>query len=156
MVKKITITRIMALIGTILVWIPILAPLLFSAVRFFRSQSFQMDYLMPGELFPLVLVGGGLLVWAAFRALLRQRLLLWGFLTAILFLVGGQAYAVVSGIASGKIEAAGVPWGLVMGSFIIYILAIIFIGINGILLLRDLKKIRTCRTDETTSPRIDL
>ena len=152
MVKKITVTRIMAIIGTVIIWLPIAAPIVFSAVRYIESNRFLFDYLMPAEFFPLVLVGGGLLIWAAFRALLRQRIITWAFVIAIVFLVGGQAIAVATGLASGETEAAGLPWALVIGSIVLYILAVIFVGINGILLVRDINKLRSCKVDQYSIP----
>jgi hypothetical protein len=149
MVKKITVTRIMAIIGTVIIWLPIAAPIVFSTVRYMESQRFLFDYLMPAEPFPLVLVGGGLLIWAAFRALFRQRIITWAFIGAIAFLIGGQAIAVATGVASGNTEATGLPWALVIGSIVLYILAVIFVGINGIILLRDINKLRSCKVENT-------
>ncbi len=60
-------TKILALAGTILAWLPVAAPILFSGARLGRGGMFHIDYLMPAELFPLVLAGGGLLLWAALR-----------------------------------------------------------------------------------------
>ena len=53
-------------------------------------------------------------------------------------LIGGQALAVVTGLASGAIEPAGWPWVLVIASLIAYTLTLAAIGIAGVLLLRDL------------------
>jgi len=61
--KKIFI-KILAIIGTLFVWLPILAPVLFSAARFFQSNRFLFDYLMPAELFPIALLGAVLLMVA--------------------------------------------------------------------------------------------
>ena len=56
MVKKDVLTRILAIAGTVLVWLPILAPALFSVVAVIQEGTFRFDYLMPAELFPSVLV----------------------------------------------------------------------------------------------------
>ena len=53
-------------------------------------------------------------------------------------LVGGQALAVVTGLASGAIEPAGWPWALVIASLVAYTLTLAAIGVAGALLLRDL------------------
>jgi hypothetical protein len=53
-------------------------------------------------------------------------------------LVGAQALAEVTGLASGEIEPVGWPWALVFSSLIAFILAIIGVGVGGVLLLRDL------------------
>jgi len=97
---------------------------------------FRFDYLMPAELFPIAFVGALLLLWAARRARSHQKLIGWGFGSAIAFLGGGQLYAVVSGLASGATEPTGWVWALVMSLIALYSLALIEIGIAGILLVR--------------------
>ena len=67
-------TKILAVAGTVLVWIPLLAPVFFSVMFLIRTGMFRMDYLMPAELFLFALVGGVLLIWAALRARARWRL----------------------------------------------------------------------------------
>ena len=63
---------------------------------------------MPAELFPVVLVGGGLLVWAAIRAGLRRGIIGWGLAAAVGFLIVSMALAMVTGLASGETgRAAG-------------------------------------------------
>ena len=62
MKKKNLFTKILAIAGTVLVWFPILAPFLLSVAVIFTNHVFRFDYLMPAELFPFALVGGGLLI----------------------------------------------------------------------------------------------
>ena len=138
MEKQSVLTRILAVAGTILVWLPILAPVLFSLGVMLRAHVFRFDYLMPAELFLFVLAGGGLLLWASLRARSRRSLIAWGLGLAVALLIGGQALAVVTGLASGETEPAGFSWALVVGSLVGYSLAIIAMGIGGVLLLRDL------------------
>lgn len=140
MAKNNTLTKILAVAGTVLVWLPLLAPFLFAVLIYARSSGvhFNFDYLMPAELFPAILLGGGLLLWAALRARSRRKLIGWGLAAAAGLLVGGQALAVVTGLASGAREAAGWPWALVLASIAGYWLALICAGIGGILLLREL------------------
>ena len=139
-------TRILATAGTILVWLPILAPLLFSLLHFLRARFFLLDYLMPAELFPVVLVGGGLLLWAAIRARSRRALIGWGLGSAAGLLVLGQGLAVVTGLASGETEPTGLPWAVVLASLVGYILAIVVMGVGGVLLLRDVLNARRMPT----------
>jgi peptidoglycan/LPS O-acetylase OafA/YrhL len=93
------------------------------------------DYLMPAELFPLALAGGCLLIWAALRARSRR-----GLGIAAGLLVVGQVLAVVTGLASGETEPAGWQWALVLASIAGYSLALVVVGVGGLLLLRDLFK----------------
>jgi hypothetical protein len=121
-------TKVLAVAGTVLAWFPVLATILTGAGISIRTRQLRFDYLMPAELFPIVLVGTGLLLWAALRARSRRALIAWGLGLMVAFLVGGQALAVVTGW----------PWALVLGSIAVYCLAVIEVGVAGVLLVRDL------------------
>ncbi len=104
MEKKNTLTNILAISGTVLVWFPILSLILLSVSRLMARRMFRFDYLMPAELFPMALVGGGLLLWATLRARSRWKSIGWGLGIATGFLIGGQALAVATGLASGATD----------------------------------------------------
>jgi len=138
MEKKNGLTKGLAIAGTVLVWIPLLAPVFFAFVALATRGQFLFDYLMPAEIFPVALLGGGLLIWAAARAKSRLGLVAWGLGGAVALLVGTQALAVVTGLASGASEPTGWRWALVIGGLVAFIVALIVVGVGGILLLRDL------------------
>lgn len=138
MEKRNRLTIFLAVGGTVLTWLPLLAPVVFTAIRFAQTGAFQMDFLMPAELFPAALVGGGLLLWAALRARLRRRLIAGSAGLAIAALVLSQGLTVVTGLASGETEAEGIWWGLVVALLAAYILAVASMAVGGVLLLRDL------------------
>jgi hypothetical protein len=138
MEKKDVFTKILAIAGTVFAWFPVLAPILLTAVVLIGSGESRFDYLMPAELFPSALVGGGLLLWAAIRARSRRGLIGWGLGVAVGLLVGGQALAVATGLASGATGPGGWQWGLVLGSLAAYALALIVVGVGGGQMLRDL------------------
>jgi hypothetical protein len=140
MEKKNTFTKALAIAGTVLTWFPIAAPVLLSLILFAAERRFLVDYLMPAELFLFVFFGAALLGWAAIRAHSRTKLIAWGFGIAIAMLFGGQAFAVVTGLASGEREPIGWMWGILIGSLVIYTLGIVLVGTGGVLLLRDLFK----------------
>jgi len=140
MQKKGVLTKILAIVGTVLVWFPVLAPVLLSVVVIIKVRMFLFDYLMPAELFPVTLVGGGLLVWGALRARSRRKLIGWGLGIAVGLLVGGQALVIVSRLAFSEMEPTGWRWLLVLASIVFYSLAIVVIGVGGVLLLGDLFK----------------
>ncbi|HHY62453.1 MAG TPA: hypothetical protein GYA11_05645, partial [Firmicutes bacterium] len=73
--RKDVLTRILAILGTVLVWTPILFTVLTSIVGTISSRVFRFDYLMPAELFPIAFVGALLLLWAARRAKSHQKLI---------------------------------------------------------------------------------
>ena len=57
-------------------------------------------------------------------------------------MAAGSAAAVVTGLADGSTKIGGWQWILVLGALILYALAVIEVGIGGILLLRDVFKPR--------------
>ncbi|MBN2549365.1 MAG: hypothetical protein JXB15_09420 [Anaerolineales bacterium] len=138
MEKKDTFTKALAILGTILAWLPLLAPVFFSVIGSISRRRFLFDYLMPAELFLLALAGGLLLLWAALRARSRQKLIGWSLALAVVLLFGSQGLAVVSGLASGEQEAEGFWFALVLAVLAGYILALIAVAVGGVLLLRDL------------------
>jgi hypothetical protein len=138
--QKGVLTKILAIIGTVLVWFPILAPVLFSMGRMIRSGRLRFDYLLPAELFLSALAGGVLLIWAAIRARSRLRLICWSLGIAVVALLGGQGLAIVSGIASGETDPTGGLFAIILGSIVVYSLALILTGFAGLLLVRDLFK----------------
>jgi hypothetical protein len=133
-----TFTRVLAISGTVLVWMPLLAPLLLGLLSWIFDGVFRFDYLMPAELFALILVGGGLLLWAARRTGTYFGFFAWGLGVAILALISSQVTAVVTGLASGETAIGGWQWALVLGLFALYVAAVAAIGVGGLLLLRRL------------------
>ncbi len=136
----------LAITGTVLVWLPILAPIFFALILFIQRQIFRFDYLMPAELGLFAFGGGILLLVAAIIAHARRGVIAWGLGIAFIMIVGGQALAVVTGLADGSTAIGGWQWALVLGSLILYTLAIVDVGVGGILLLRDLFKPRQVST----------
>lgn len=141
MQKKSVFSLILAASGALLVWLTILSPLLFGLANvIFNKGIFRLDSLMPAEFFPIALLGGILLVWAAVLAHKNRGWVGWGLAVAVLSLVGGQALAVVSGLASGKTDPASFWGAVVIATLIIYILALLVMGIGSLRLMGDLFK----------------
>jgi hypothetical protein len=131
-------TKVLAVAGTVLVWIPILFTIITAVIGTIYARRVRFDFLMPAELFPIALVGALLLLWAAQRARSQRKLIGWGLVSMAAFLFGGQALAVVSGLASGAAEPTGWAWALVVASIALYSLALIGVCIAGVLLVRKL------------------
>jgi len=137
MQTKNTLTKALAISGTVLVWLTLLSPfllwLIFSIWRGSISLRY-FDYLLPAELFLVALVGGLLLVWAALRVR-RYRLLIGCSLgLAVLALVGGQGRAVLTGLATGELGQESWQWGLVLATLGVYWLALVGLGVGGVML----------------------
>jgi hypothetical protein len=138
MEKKSSFAKILNIAGSVLVWFTLLVPILLSMLHLIRAGEFRFDFLIPAELFPVALGGGSLLLWAALRARRRSRLIGVSLGIALLSLVGGQALAIATGLASGATEPGGWQWVLVLATIVIYTLALVVLGVGGVLLGRDL------------------
>jgi ABC-type spermidine/putrescine transport system permease subunit II len=136
--EKNVLNKILVIVGTVLVWLPIAAPLLLGLLHSLRSGRLLIDFLMPAELLPVVLLGSGLLLWAAFRVRAYHKLIGWALGIGLAALVISQAIAVVTGLASGEIEQTGWQFVLVLSIFSLYDLCVVIIGVGGILLWRRL------------------
>jgi hypothetical protein len=148
--EKNILTKVLAIVGTALVWFPILAPVVLTVPGFLIEHRVLFDYLMPAELFPVALVGSGLLMGAALRARSRRALVGGGLGVAAGSLVGGLALAVAAGFASGDAQPAGWLFALVVGAIAVYSLALVAIAVGGVLLVRDLFRPLHSRSPELT------
>ncbi|MEN6523068.1 MAG: hypothetical protein ABFD14_05010 [Anaerolineaceae bacterium] len=138
MEKKNTLTKMLAIMGTLLVWFPLLAAVILSIAHLIRSGKFLFDFLIPAEIFYVILIGGALLIWAAVRAKTYWAWIIWSLVGAVVCLVASQGLAMVTGIASGTRPAEGFWWIMVMVLMGLVIVAEIIEGIGGILLTRKL------------------
>lgn len=132
MERKDMLSKILAIVGTALVWIPILAPLVFGFVSLGMDGIYRFDYLMPAELGILAFVGGALLLWAGIRAKSRWGIIAWG--------LGIAAGSISILMAFGDVVPGSLEWAIVVGLLIAYSLAIVVMGVGGVLLCRDLFK----------------
>lgn len=60
------VARVLAVVGTIATGLPLAAPVVLAVILLVLAQGLHLDFLMPGELFPLVLGGGAAVAVAAF------------------------------------------------------------------------------------------
>jgi hypothetical protein len=132
METKGTLSKILAIVGTVLVWFPILAPVVLGFISLVADGIYRLDYLMPAELGILVFVGGALLLWGAIRTRLRRGIIAWGF--------GLAAGSIAILISFGDVEPGSLEWAIAVGLLITYTLAIVVMGVGGILLWRNLFK----------------
>jgi hypothetical protein len=136
--KHDTFAKILAITGTVLVALPLVAPLAFSLRFIGRPGGYHLDYLMPFEIYPITLVGMALLLWAAFRAHARREavgIAIGGMLGG---LVLGSIAAQVTGIAQSVERLETWKYILTGGLFGVSLLAQIALLVVGCLLVRDL------------------
>lgn len=133
-------TKVIAICGLVLIWLPMVAPLVLGLVVTITDGKFLFDYLMPGELFPVMFVGAGLTIWAALRTKRFVKPISWSLGAAIVFLLTSQGTAMLTGLADGRVQADGWQWILTMAIYICFVLACITLGIFSLLLTIHLFK----------------
>ena len=131
-------TKLLAIMGTILAWIPILGTLIISIIGSIIDQKILFDYLMPAALGMFAFVGGGLLLWAGFRAENYLKPIIWSLAIMAVMLLGGQQIAVLSGLSSGARSATSWINYLVIGIFVLYTLFLLRLAILGIRLCKQI------------------
>lgn len=136
--NKRILTITLAIVGNILIWGPILFLIFISIGETIADQTLRFDYLMLAELFPFILIGNILLLWAAIRINWKIKIMTWELLLLIIFLFSSQIIAIISGLASGRTEPAGWAWVIVLICIALYNLSVIIIGISGIVLMRKI------------------
>lgn len=138
--KKNLFTKILAGSGTALSWFPILATLLIAIIGSIVSQRVLFDFLMPAELALFAILGGGMLVWASIRLHTRVMGIAGTYALMLIMLIGGQAIAVLTGLASGDLPMTSWVFYLVAGMLILYIIFLILLAVLGIHLCRQVFK----------------
>jgi hypothetical protein len=136
--KRGVFSRVLAIAGTVLAWLPLAAPLFFAFVSLASDGRFRLDFLMPAEVFPVALVAGAVLLSAAILARSHVRWIAASLAAAVLLLVASQAIAWFTGLASGRIEAVGWPWALTLAALVGYELAVAALGVGGARLIHGL------------------
>ncbi len=142
--KRDKLTKILAIGGTIILWLPFAFMIITSIFGSIASGRFLMDYLIPAELFPVVIVGGLLLLWVSIRSKLMRKSIIIDFIVAVASFFGIQAIAVLSGLAYNLAAVGGFYWGLIIAVLVLYTLAALGLAIGGILLIRKLRQ-SACR-----------
>jgi len=134
MTNKNVFSKILAVGGTALVLLPILFMLLTAVVGSIMRKQILCDYMMPAELFILVLAGCIALLWAAMREHTLVKAITWTMGGAFFLLIGCQALAMVIGLASGTMEVEDAPgWvALITAMLIGYDLGVVLLGYWGI------------------------
>ncbi len=129
-------TTLIAIIGTNLILLPVVLPLIFGLIHLAKAGEFLFDWLMPAELLPVVLLGAALLIWAALRA---KQYRLWIILSigiGLLLLAAGLTYAQTSGLAQSPEGTMPGQETVVTALVLLFDLGVLITGIGGVLLWR--------------------
>jgi len=135
---RVAVAKTLAVAGSVLVWFPIAVSILTGLTRSAEVGALRIDYLLPAELFPAVLIGGVMLVAASFLARSRRELVCWSFGVLAAALVLLFAETAVTGLASGEGEADGLALVAAVGLLGVYSVMVVVLGVVSVLLLRDL------------------
>ncbi len=138
MENKSLITKILAVAGAVLVWIPILFTLITGIMGSISMGELCIDYLMPAEMFLFALAGAVLLLWAAVRSKLCLKPIAAGFIAMPVFMIAAQAIASRSGMANGNNPAEGLPFYAVIAMLVLYTLALIYLCVVSVMFLKKL------------------
>lgn len=135
--KRDVLVKILAVAGTVLTALPLLLPLIFGLMNVLSGGRFLVDFLMPAELFLVVLAGGVLLVWAAVRAHRRITWMTWSLSVAVCSLALSVGAAMINGQATGEIDPQQASWIVSLAGLGLYLLAVLALAVGGVLLARD-------------------
>ena len=136
MEKKKVFSFILAIAGTVLVWLPVLLMVVTGIAGSISAHEIQVDYMLPAELGFLVIAGAATLLWAAIRERSYIKPIAISAGLALLMIVGCTSVASLSGLASGRVTEAQAPWAmnLSMGLLFAYDLMVIMLGLFGLML----------------------
>lgn len=132
MPKRQRLTRVLAIAGTTLLWIP---PILMVVVTVGGApkEVGWLPFFLVGamDVFPVVLLGGGLLFGAALRARSHRKVVGWSLAAPLGSIICGVVW-------SQPLPTSG--WSLVIttGLIVVYWLGLLLAGVSGISLVRSL------------------
>lgn len=128
--------RVSAVAGTVLTGFPLLAPLVLGVIFAVGSGRFLFDFLIPGELFFVVVAGALLLVLAT--VILRRLRVAAGILTAatIVTFFATDLVSQATGLSDGRTASEGWPLFWVMSVYALYVLSVVGLFVLGILVCR--------------------
>lgn len=129
--------RLLAIAGVVVILLPLVLMLLTGAYASLRSGRPHVDWLLPGELAYIVLLGGALLAAVSLWARRRRLFFCLGFGVMVLLLGVSMGIAVLTGLADGSVSPGGWQMWLVGAVFGLYVLAELVLGIAGISLARQ-------------------
>lgn len=138
MKKNSIFAKLFALIGTLLTAGSIVFMIATGIVGSIMRKQLLMDYLIPAELFPAVFSGVLLLLIVALITRTCVKSIAWGFGIAVVAFVATMLYTMFSGLAAGDIEPEGMAFVFALIGIIAYDLAVVELGIAGIVLCSKL------------------
>lgn len=121
--------RVLAILGTVLVGIPLVVPIVFAVVSLASGASARLDYLMPGELYVVAPSGALVLVVAALVAR-RHRAPI-----GTLAVAAGVFFGITAAL-SWPGGAEGLRQALLVAAYALYVVALLALVVLGVVLCR--------------------
>ncbi len=136
MEKKKVFSFVLAIAGTVLVWLPVLFMIVTGVAGSISAHELLVDYMLPAELGFLVIAGAATLLWAAIRERSYIKPIAISAGLALIMIVGCMSVASLSGLASGRVTEAQAPWAMnmTMGLLFGYDLMVFLLGLFGLML----------------------
>jgi hypothetical protein len=138
MKKQNPLARVLAIIGTVLVALPLVFPLATSLPSIGSPGGYRVDYLMPFELYPITLIGTALILWASLRAHMRRAAVARAIGAMLGFFILCAIAAQVTGIANSVEQLEKWRYMLTAGLGVASLLGQVALIVVGVLLVRDL------------------
>lgn len=125
----------LALAGVCLVWLPLLIPIMLSAVNLISRHGVESSFFLTPGLNPVMLLGSIILIIIAYRSGYRTKVLIIG----SIFAAGGLIAALVfPDLLSGPNRPAGTLMAVFYLSRLVMTAIFLVIGIEGWHLMREL------------------
>lgn len=140
MKNKFVWAKIFTISGTILLLSPIVLMLATSIPGSIMSGQLMMDYLLPAELGIFILIGSFFLLAGSIISHIDIKKISLTLGATLITIFSGQGIAMITGLASGRREAEGIFFTLVILSIIIFDLLVLLQGINGIIIIKKIFK----------------
>lgn len=132
MQKRQGFTKGLATVGTVLLWLPVILVVVLTVGGVPKEVGWLPFFAVGAmDMFPVVVLGGGLVLWAAIRVRSHRRVLGW------------SLTAPVGSIVCGVVWSQPVPTGgsllvITTGLIVVYWLGLLIAGASGISLVRSL------------------
>lgn len=129
--SKILFTILIA--GIILLWGPVLFSIIITAIHFLRSGQFLFDFLIPLEIFPVIMVGEFLVLYYTIKERFLWKPTLFFTISTMTSYVLINVVASLSGLASNGPEVVNTPYVMIAIVFFIvfYWVSFVCIAMRG-------------------------
>ncbi|MFN3283230.1 MAG: hypothetical protein ACK40Q_03235 [Pseudothermotoga sp.] len=130
--------KIFAVTGTVFVFLPVFFSLLTSIISTIRDKVPRFDFLMPMELFTLIIVGGTFITYVAYKQKKGFKSTLANLIFVVISLVLSQSIAAVSGLAADRTGKPAYVWIVIIALIVLYWACSVGLLISGIVLTKEI------------------